>query len=89
MSSHRDSDIKYMGCVLQDDGSYLDKNGGIRWYNEEGDFHNDNGPMSIFADGNLVWALDGKLLTFAMWLERVNKTEAEKMWYWLRYSRNN
>lgn len=40
-----------------------DEYGTIRWYNEEGQYHREDGPAIEWADGSKFWYLNGQRLT--------------------------
>ena len=38
-----------------------DKNGNLRWYNEKGQLHREDGPAEIVSNGGCYWCINGKL----------------------------
>jgi hypothetical protein len=82
---NRDDDIRDFGAVEQSDGSYVDAVGCITWYNEEGEWHREDGPAVIYHSGDVDWWLNGANYTFARWLIELNKSDEEKMILRLRY----
>jgi hypothetical protein len=71
---------------LQPDGSYLDNEGDIIWYNEEGAWHNDDGPAIIKSDGQLWWYLNDKEYVFKKWLALTQASDETKMLLRLQYA---
>jgi hypothetical protein len=86
MRGNRDYDIWYHHAVEQHDGSYRTKFGDIRWYNEAGERHRDDGPAVVFPDGDVAWCLNGRQYRFNEWLIEMNKTDEEKMLLRLQYA---
>jgi cytoplasmic iron level regulating protein YaaA (DUF328/UPF0246 family) len=41
----------------------VDEKGTIKWYNEKGKLHREDGPAIEFWDGDKYWYLNGKQLT--------------------------
>jgi hypothetical protein len=39
----------------------VDKDGNKEWYNENGQFHRDDGPAIEWADGSKTWYQNGKV----------------------------
>jgi hypothetical protein len=76
---NRDYDIKYLAAEEQSDGSYIDRHGDIKWYNESGELHREDGPAIIIADGRQWWYLNNKVYLFDHWLIKLNKTDEDKM----------
>ena len=87
MSSTREVDIKYLGAEEQSDGSYLCTYGNIKWYNEEGDYHREEGPSKIFGKvGRVEWYLNGiEYQTFDHWLKLSPISDEDKMMLRLQY----
>jgi hypothetical protein len=83
--SNRDDDIRNFNAVEQSDGSYVDIDGCITWYNELGEWHREDGPAVIYSGGNIDWWLNGVNYTFARWLIELNKPDEVKMLLRLRY----
>jgi len=78
LDSTRDEDIRLFGAVEQSDGSYVDNDGDIFWYNELGQRHRKDGPAVIKSDGEIYWYFNGDSYKFDEWL-KLNKTDEEKM----------
>jgi hypothetical protein len=38
----------------------IDKIGNQYWYNEDGQYHRENGPAKFFVSGSQVWYIDGR-----------------------------
>jgi hypothetical protein len=93
MSSNRNFDMIF-GAVEQSDGSYVDSDGCITWYNEAGEYHNEDGPAIAFTSGSIRWYatgqfgwyLNGIYLSLSEWLIKSNKTDEEKMLLRLQYA---
>tara|TARA_R110002124_G_scaffold19674_1_gene78504 strand:+ start:969 stop:1247 length:279 start_codon:yes stop_codon:yes gene_type:complete len=90
--SSRDHDIKYWDAILQPDGSYIFPNGQIRWYNEVGQNHREDGPSVIYVppqsctlDMTHEWTLYDRYYSFNNWCIELNKTDEEKMLLRLQY----
>ena len=84
-TSYRDFDID-CGAVEQADGSYLNKYGEITWYNEEGEWHREDGPAVISILNGEEWRLNGEEYSFDAWLIKLNKTDECKMMLRLQYA---
>jgi len=83
--STRDEDIRLFGAVEQSDGSYKDDGDNIYWYNEDGEYHREDGPACIFYNGELEWWLDDHFYKFAEWLIKSPISDEEKMMLRLQY----
>ena len=83
--SYRDFAINQYGAVEQSDGSYVDREGNITWYNDAGEWHREDGPAVIKSDGEIYWYFNGREYKFDEWL-KLNKTDEEKMMLRLRYA---
>ena len=83
--SSRDCDIVDFDAVLQSDGSYIDHDGDISWYNEIGEWHREDGPAIISINGDVEWWYNDTQYTFDGWCIVLNKTDEEKMLLRLRY----
>jgi len=87
MPSMRDNDIKRYGSVEQPDGSYIDDDGNIVWYNEAGEYHREDGPAVLYTNGRGgYWRLNNIEYSFADWLIELNKSDEEKMMLRLQYA---
>jgi hypothetical protein len=82
----RDFDIDKLDALEQSDGSYVNGNGTITWYNELGQYHRADGPALVFADGRSHWWLNGLTFTFDDWLIKLNKSDEVKMLLRLQYA---
>ena len=51
----------------------IDKFGNKRWKNEKGEYHNEDGPAVIYANGTKVWYINGKEYSFNQWLDYLLK----------------
>jgi hypothetical protein len=71
---------------LQPDGSYLDNEGDIIWYNKQGEWHNDDGPAIIKSDGQLWWYLNDKEYSFINWIKRTPVSDEQKLLLRLQYA---
>ena len=38
----------------------IDEHGSLRWYNEKGEYHREDGPAFIRSDGDCYWYKNGK-----------------------------
>jgi hypothetical protein len=86
MPSDRDYDIEYNGSVKQPDGSYMDGDGLVGWYNEEGQYHREDGPAFIFSDGVSFWYLNGTPHSFKEYLRLTPISDENKMILKLQYA---
>ena len=77
--------IKYYNALEQSDGSYINSDGLITWYNEAGHHHREDGPAQLWRDGGIDWYLNGDYYLFNEWCIVSNKTDEEKMMLRLRY----
>jgi len=84
--SDRDFIIKHYGAVLQSDGSYLDCEGHISWFNDDGESHRADGPAYILPDGSLEWSLNDKCYSFDEWCIKTNISDETKMLLRLQYA---
>jgi hypothetical protein len=83
--SSRDHELLFFRIVLQSDGSYIDKFGGVAWFNEEGEWHREDGPACISPSGIVEWFINGHLYSFAEWLIKSPVSDEVKMLLRLRY----
>ena len=90
--SSKESDMDRFDAVEQSDGSYIDKNNEITWYNVHEQMHREDGPALIYPAGG--WYLDGEVEwwlndvfynTFSEWLIKLNKSDEDKMLLRLQY----
>jgi hypothetical protein len=85
-NSDRDYDIRDFDAKEQSDGSYVDRDGCISWYNKHGEWHREDGPAVIYNDGEVEWFINGASYnTFDEWLIKLNKSDEDKMLLRLRY----
>ena len=59
--SSKESDMDRFDAVEQSDGSYIDKNNEITWYNVHEQMHREDGPAIERSDGDKFWYLNGEL----------------------------
>jgi hypothetical protein len=83
--SNRDYDIDDYGAIEQSDGSYLDRTGVISWFNDDGEWHREEGPALIFTNGDVEWYLNDTSYIFHKWCIELNKTDEAKMMLRLQY----
>tara|TARA_R110000822_G_scaffold304277_1_gene429374 strand:- start:70 stop:351 length:282 start_codon:yes stop_codon:yes gene_type:complete len=89
--SSKESDMDRFDAVEQSDGSYIDKNNEITWYNVHEQMHREDGPALIYPaggwylDGEVEWWLNDTPYTFNEWCIALNKTDEEKMMLRLQY----
>tara|TARA_R110000851_G_scaffold252869_1_gene405325 strand:- start:33 stop:299 length:267 start_codon:yes stop_codon:yes gene_type:complete len=83
--SSKESDINDLLAVQQSDGSYIDKNNEITWYNEDGEHHKEDGPAIILPDDKLEWWLNDRSHAFNEWLELTPISDEQKMLLRLQY----
>ena len=84
--SDRDFIIKNYGAVLQSDGSYLDSEGHISWFNDDGDSHREDGPSYILPNGDVEWAFNDTQYTFDEWIKLTPISDEKKMLLRLQYA---
>ena len=88
--SSKESDILDLLAVQQSDGSYIDANNDITWYNDQEQMHREDGPAIIYpvtgcnAKG-VEWWLNDTSYTFDEWCIALNKPDSEKMLLKLQY----
>ena len=85
MISNRDWSIEFSGAKQQPDGSYIFPDGTIRWYNDAGRSHREDGPASIYLDGKVYWYLNDKHYVFNKWCNQLNITDEQKLLLKLQY----
>lgn len=39
----------------------IDKSGTIKWYNEDGQYHKEDGPAIVYSNGDKFWYINGDL----------------------------
>jgi hypothetical protein len=83
--SNRDEDIRLYNAIEQSDG-YVDREGNITWYNEEGQFHREDGPACIYPNGDVEWFIKGEWYSFDDWCIELNKSDEDKMMLRLQYA---
>jgi hypothetical protein len=83
--SHRFYSIKYLKATQLPDGSYIDPDGNIRWFNEEGEHHREDGPALIFHNAGVRWRLNGSNYSFNAWCEKINISDEHKLLLTLQY----
>jgi hypothetical protein len=83
--SDREFIIKHYGAVLQSDGSYLDCDGHISWFNDDGDAHREDGPSYILPNGDVEWSFNDINYGFEEWLKVIPISDEEKMLLRLQY----
>jgi hypothetical protein len=88
--SSKESDINDLLAVLQRDGSYIDRNNEITWYNDQEQMHREDGPAIIYpVDGwnaaGVEWWLNDIPHTFDEWCIALNITDEAKMLLKLQY----
>jgi hypothetical protein len=81
----REFDIESFDAKEQSDGSYVDRNGTIIWYNEAGDWHRVDGPAISYTNGDMEWVLNDINHTFTDWLTLVKISDEAKMLLRLQY----
>ena len=87
MDNTREVDIKYLDAVEQSDGSYINEYGNIYWYNEEGEYHREDGPSKIVGSRRRVeWYLNDIEYSFADWLKESPLSDEDKMMLRLQYA---
>jgi len=91
--TNRDHDILEFDAVLQPNGSYIDGDGTITWYNDKGDSHREDGPAIIYSapyliallNGSAFWSWHGNEYTFKDWLKLTTITDEQKLLLRLQY----
>jgi hypothetical protein len=86
MRNNREYHIARYDAVEQSDGSYVDMDGDIFWYNEEGFNHREDGPSFTRHNGRVSWYYLGVGYSFDDWCVAANKTDEEKMLLRLQYA---
>ena len=62
----------------------IDTNGDQVWYVNDR-FHREDGPAVIKADGSTNWCIDDVEYSFTEWCDLLNISEADKMYYKIKY----
>jgi len=83
--NQRDFDIENYGMTQLTNGSYVDREGDIHWYNEEGQAHKEDGPAVIWANGNRYWFLNGDHIDFRRWIKLTPVSDEQKLLLRLQY----
>ena len=85
--SNRDFVINNRGAVEQSDGSYVDRSGTISWFNDDGEWHREEGPavIYIYPDAE-VWWLNNIIYSFNDWLKLSTVSDEQKMMLRLQYA---
>jgi hypothetical protein len=83
--STRQFQIVMYEAMEQPDGSYLNNQGTIAWYNKEGKVHKEDGPAIITNGGDILWYHHGTRYSFANWLTVTPASEEHKMLLRLQY----
>jgi hypothetical protein len=83
--SSRDYAIDDYEAVEQPDGSYVDMEGVITWYNELGYYHRKDGPALTYLTGRVYWFINGRRYSFDGWCIQLNKTDEDAMMLRLQY----
>ena len=55
----------------------VDNKGTKRWYNEQGQLHNEHGPAVEWADGTKWWYLNGEYFTEAQFNARTKQSTCD------------
>jgi hypothetical protein len=84
MTSKRDWAIKFLDAKQQPDKSWYSNDGTTSWFNDEGQYHREDGPAVIFSSG-VVWCLNGSYYTFNRWCTTVNISDEHKLLLRLQY----
>jgi hypothetical protein len=65
-------------------GQIVNAEGDNFWY-QHGEFHRDDGPAIIYANGHKSWWLNNERFTFERWLDEVDISEEQKVMIKLQY----
>jgi hypothetical protein len=85
--NNRDIHINLFGARKQPDGSYMDEDGELTWFNKAGLLHRDDGPASVLTNGQIRWWIHGQYyISFKSWLEHSQNTDEAKMMLRLQYA---
>lgn len=84
---------KHSKPILQEDGSYIDNDGDQFWLDDDGHFHNEEGPallnqyrhLSRKSNSKVVWVLHDDIYDFEEWAKKVNLSEEWDTYYRLIY----
>ena len=88
--SSKENDINDLLAVQQSDGSYIDKNNEITWYNEQEQMHREDGPAIIYPvtgwnSEEVEWWLNDEEYTLDEWIKLTPISDEEKMMLKLQY----
>ena len=65
--------------------SYIDRFDNVRWYDEDGHVHREDGPARMDHDGSFLWCLNGHAYGFHQWLKNTPITDEQKLLLRLQY----
>jgi hypothetical protein len=77
--------IKYGKAIQQPNGSYINANNTVTWYNEQDACHRVDGPAVIYSNGSAAWYLDGNVYPFKEYLKLAPITDEQKLLLRLQY----
>jgi hypothetical protein len=78
--------IRKSYAVKNPDGSWLDRYGHRKWFNDSGLLHREDGPAVIYKDTDLLWCLNGVPFEFTEWLKITPISDEAKMMLRLQYA---
>tara|TARA_B110000503_G_scaffold135395_1_gene215937 strand:+ start:1726 stop:1944 length:219 start_codon:yes stop_codon:yes gene_type:complete len=68
------------------DNQHIDSLGTIRWYDNDGHVHREDGPAIIWPDGDMYWCLhDNHYNSFNKWLKLSPISDEQKLLLRLQY----
>jgi hypothetical protein len=83
--NHKHYNIKYGEAIQQPNGSYINVNNTVTWYNEQDACHREDGPAIIYSNGSAAWYLDGNVYPFKEWLILTPISDEQKLLLRLQY----
>jgi hypothetical protein len=85
MINEREFDRHSLLAQRQPNGSYINKYNTIKWYNDKGQRHNDEGPAITYTNGDTCWYINGERYSFKEWLKLTPITDEQKLLLRLQY----
>jgi hypothetical protein len=83
--NQRDFDILNYGMTPLTNGSWVSQYGTIKWYNEEGHTHKEDGPAVTHKTGEIYWFINGTYCDFIDYLKLSPIPDEQKLLLRLQY----
>ena len=72
-------------AILQPNGSYITNEDITVWFNNQGQYHREDGPAIIYKNNHSLWFNHGEPLSFNNWLKQSKTTDKQKLLLRLQY----